>query len=430
MLNHITDADFNKAYLSLLVEEISRRSINLIDGDLKAWLKLAYILAKEADGYEHFCTLSKIDRPDVKERDLQKAFGSASRQSHIDEGIGPFVRLCKEKGIDVARIAGEVARTEGCSPSFLARHPEWDRYHAKTSERDRFHTGLHRQFTTPIRKVISQAPAKPVLQEPTMLLDPQLVRDCYMPLYSVFCQALIQRRVLSREQMEMAAALYRIGACKNRDVIFWQIDEQQRVRDGKIMAYAPDAHRVKKYDSVGWVGNRLSSTGKVNPATGQPYVPADWQHTHCLFGLHLLAGQPDDRPVAIVESEKTAIICSQLLCHLGYLWMATGSIVNLTPQYLLPLGQRREIRLFPDLDGYDRWRTRANELVCPLSRYLTIDTFLEEHATPQLRAMKADLADYFILQQAHLNEMIADNPAVGELIEAFDATLVPPDVLE
>lgn len=50
-------------------------------------------------------------------------------------------------------------------------------------------------------------------------------------------------------------------------------------------------------------------------------LPEDWELTQCLFGEHLLPLYPD-KPVALVESEKTAVICSGLMPR--FLWRATG----------------------------------------------------------------------------------------------------------
>lgn len=74
---------------------------------------------------------------------------------------------------------------------------------------------------------------------------------------------------------------YRIGVTRERDVIFYPIDTQSRIRTGKVM----------KYDHE----------------TGQ--LPREWTLTQCLFGEHLLPLFPE-KPVALVESEKTAIICA------------------------------------------------------------------------------------------------------------------------
>ena len=38
-------------------------------------------------------------------------------------------------------------------------------------------------------------------------------------------------------------------------------------------------------------------------------LPEEWELSQCLFGEHLLSLYPD-RTVALVESEKTAVICS------------------------------------------------------------------------------------------------------------------------
>jgi hypothetical protein len=42
----------------------------------------------------------------------------------------------------------------------------------------------------------------------------------------------------------------------------------------------------------------------------------------CLFGLHRITEDYQKKTIAIVESEKTAIVMSILLPH--YIWLATG----------------------------------------------------------------------------------------------------------
>ena len=46
-----------------------------------------------------------------------------------------------------------------------------------------------------------------------------------------------------------------------------------------------------------------------------------WTLTQCLFGEHLLKQYPK-KVVALVESEKTAVICAGLMPR--FLWLATG----------------------------------------------------------------------------------------------------------
>ena len=77
----------------------------------------------------------------------------------------------------------------------------------------------------------------------------------------------------------------------------------------------------------------------------------------CLFGLHLF--NDNIKQVAIVESEKTAIIMTIELPQ--YTWMATGSLGGFKDEYLKPL-KSKEIIAFPDKGGYDKWKTTANNL--------------------------------------------------------------------
>ena len=50
-------------------------------------------------------------------------------------------------------------------------------------------------------------------------------------------------------------------------------------------------------------------------------LPPEWRLTQCLFGEHLLQDKVNAN-VALVESEKTTVICSLLLPE--YIWLATG----------------------------------------------------------------------------------------------------------
>lgn len=75
----------------------------------------------------------------------------------------------------------------------------------------------------------------------------------------------------------------------------------------------------------------------------------------CLFGEHLLA-EESAKPVGMVESEKTAIIASALLPEM--LWLAAGSLHNLKLEICQVL-KGRKVYLFPDLNAYDKWRTKA-----------------------------------------------------------------------
>ena len=176
---------------------------------------------------------------------------------------------------------------------------------------------------------------------------------------------------------------YRIGVTKSRATIFFQMDAQGRCRTGKIMMYDPETgHRIKDPNVPGritWVHSMMKQAGM---------LPADWELTQCLFGEHLLPRYPK-KPVALVESEKTSIICAGLMPK--YLWLATGGKSCINDRLLVLQG--RKVIAFPDIDGYEDWSRK-------LSAYpqlgITISPILNQNATAEDLAAHIDIADWLI----------------------------------
>lgn len=172
---------------------------------------------------------------------------------------------------------------------------------------------------------------------------------------------------------------YFIGTSKHWPgaTVFWQLDYHCKIRTGKIMLYNPDTgKRVKEpYKHINWVHSVMQIK--------------DFNMKQCLFGEHLLTKTKS--PVAIVESEKTAIIASVYLPE--YTWLATGSLSNLTIDKCKALSGR-EVVLFPDLNAYDKWKAKAAE--CQRWMKIKVSDFLEKHATDEDRVKGLDLADYLL----------------------------------
>ena len=105
-----------------------------------------------------------------------------------------------------------------------------------------------------------------------------LWRRC-LAINSQFCEAVVKAGYLTWEQMVSAACRYRLGATRQGGVIFWQIDQEERVRDGKVMYYGPDCHRDKQHNPT-WVSALLR---KRDPFPNSPH-----ETSHCFFGTHLL----------------------------------------------------------------------------------------------------------------------------------------------
>ena len=87
-------------------------------------------------------------------------------------------------------------------------------------------------------------------------------------------------------------------------------------------------------------------------------IQPEFNLNQCLFGLHRVA-EDYQKTIAIVESEKTAIIMSILLPH--YIWIATGSKGNFKFEMLKPI-KKRNIVSFPDKGEYINWLHKATEL--------------------------------------------------------------------
>ena len=163
----------------------------------------------------------------------------------------------------------------------------------------------------------------------------------------------------------------------NGATVFWQIDTQGKVRTGKIMLYSPSTgKRVKEpFNHINWVHKALK----------QP----EFELGQCLFGEHLLIDKT--KPVAIVESEKTAVIASVYLPQ--FVWVAVGSLTNLNAEKCSIL-KGRTVTLFPDLNGFEKWSSKAKEL--SHLAIFTVSDLLERKATEAERNQGFDLADYLI----------------------------------
>ena len=161
----------------------------------------------------------------------------------------------------------------------------------------------------------------------------------------------------------------------NKATIFWQIDHEEKIHAGKIMLYDPSTgKRIKKpYNHINWVHKALKEP--------------NFNLNQCLFGLHRI--QEDySKSIAIVESEKTAIILSILVPEI--LWLATGSKQNLKTRLLEPLAGRK-IVLYPDKGEYEDWRKKA-EVIKRSGLMVEVSNFLEKLSLKP----GADLVDYYI----------------------------------
>ncbi|MCR9080895.1 MAG: DUF6371 domain-containing protein [Cyclobacteriaceae bacterium] len=198
----------------------------------------------------------------------------------------------------------------------------------------------------------------------------------------------------------------------NGAVIFWNIDINGNVRGGKIIGYDPKTGKRVKNPFVlqNWVH-------KVNP----DYIDKPFNLSHCFFGEHLLRKYPF-KPVGLVESEKTALICSLYLPNL--VWLATGSLQGISIEKSKSL-KGRNIYLFPDLsiDGvaFKKWSQKL-EFLKSITKSVQVSDLLERLASGSEKENGFDLADYFLnipleeWKKLNRNDFL-DNYSAPEIIE-------------
>lgn len=196
------------------------------------------------------------------------------------------------------------------------------------------------------------------------------------------------------------------GAC-----VFWQTDIDGRTRTGKVMLYdADNGKRVKHpFNHVSWAHSLLKRP--------------NFNLRQCFFGEHLLP-MNRGKPVAIVESEKTALVASWYLPQ--YVWLATGGKNGCINADALRVLRGRQVVLYPDLGATDEWRKKL-----PLLRQLGIEAdifnFMDTVAPDTDVTAGYDIADYLLQiepDQAVLQTMIRKNPMLQTLIDELQLELV------
>jgi hypothetical protein len=168
-------------------------------------------------------------------------------------------------------------------------------------------------------------------------------------------------------------------------VVFWQIDADGVPRAAKLMKYNEDGHRDKE-SHPGWIYNQAGLREEYDPEGHTILKP--------LFGGHLLKRYPQ-ADIHIVESEKTAIVCTIYFGDMDHhLWLATAGKGNLKEELLAPLiAKRRIIALHPDKDGIEEWDEKRKAI--GYDRAYIDKSVLTLQWKPQ-DGEKADVADVLV----------------------------------
>jgi len=187
---------------------------------------------------------------------------------------------------------------------------------------------------------------------------------------------------------------YNIGSSKyygSGTTCFVQRDIAGNVRQVKVIMYDPNT------------GKRLKEKQFEPKIIGRDLVGYDKNLSQCFFGEPLL--KDNSLKVAIVESEKSAAICS--VCYTQFIWIATGgkngcNMTNPAVNYVL---KNKEIHLFPDVDGVEDWRKAAIELQAQGFNVFLNDVMAKD-AEP---GSKDDIADLILLNRDESGILLNEN---------------------
>lgn len=240
--------------------------------------------------------------------------------------------------------------------------------------------GINRTFE-PEAKFVAPAP------KPVSYIDIELVNKSLKGYESNnFAQFLINH--FGAETANQLFETYILGTskCWQGATIYWQVDINSKCRTGKIINYNPTTgKRIRKeVDLITWVHSVLKLK--------------DYNLEQCYFGSHLL--KFDNRPIALFESEKTAIIASVYFPK--FVCLATGGAegINEAKSQILNI-LNRPVILFPDLSQpkegkastFEKWQEKAKKyFTC---KYIFSD-LLEKNATETDKINGLDICDYLL----------------------------------
>lgn len=200
------------------------------------------------------------------------------------------------------------------------------------------------------------------------------------------------------DEIQSVLEMYFIGTFQDY-TCFPSIDRSRRVCRAKLIRFNTQT------------GKRLKGNYDTSSLPAKLKLKEDFQYKQIFFGEHLLSKFPD-KPVAIVEAEKTAIIAS--LCFPKFIWIGSNSKTWLKVERLIQIG-KRQIILYPDADAFELWQQIASD-ANKQGLKVEVSNLVENHATNEEKANGYDLADYLIFQQNEINE-------INEFVDHYNSAL-------
>jgi hypothetical protein len=268
---------------------------------------------------------------------------------------------------------------------------------------------------------------------------------------NALCHEMLTNFGFTEEQMHRAAERFHLGRSKSGKTIYWMIDDIGRALDGRIgnswvstllklryPAAAPHLkvehclfglHQISECGSLSKTqadpmmgradarsksrdelvqsmpckeeGDRRSTYHNVRATGGavasSPYRGRPWRGWMSL-GSFSVPENEQPKPIGIVESERSAVLLSELCPDL--LWLAYSYSSNLTIEKFEPL-QGHKITFYPRTDPNQEYYLSFLELADQVKRaFKTIDIsvsrFLEDNATDAQKQRNIDLLEFML----------------------------------
>lgn len=153
---------------------------------------------------------------------------------------------------------------------------------------------------------------------------------------------------------------FTIGTAKNNYTVFYQIDNDNKIRTGKKILFDPDTG--KRNGEITFIHKTFTNNFNLK---------------QCFFGLQQI--NRDYENIAIFESEKTAIIMSVYLEN--FICLATGgaNMISIDKFKILKEKKCKSIILCPDKSLFGIWSEKAIIISKALNLDICISKFLEKN---------------------------------------------------
>ena len=230
-------------------------------------------------------------------------------------------------------------------------------------------------------------------------------------LFRFFCTKFGEAK--SREVFER----YKVGTSKHwrnnggMSAVFPQIDLNGNLRQLKVIAYNPETgkrlhkeHPAEKLTQNGYVTD--TAQDKVWFAGKSLLGNYEAILSQCFFGEHLLHNGND---VAIVESEKTAMIASLYMPNI--VWLATGGKngCRWTSRDVSHVLMGKGVFLYPDLKCLQDWDKAASTLKS-FGIDVSVSRYLEERASDEDKDKGLDIGDYLLRESLPQGKLSQPHP--------------------